>query len=72
MSKIALILMVSLLLLKVTGTVAMSWWWVLCPIWAPIAAVLLVFAVIGIFALLAFLGTLLVIGVMMLIEEVKS
>ena len=29
--------------LKLTGVIAWSWWWVTCPLWAPVAvAVLLV------------------------------
>ena len=31
---------VVLLLLKLTATVAWSWWWILTPMWAPAACVL--------------------------------
>jgi hypothetical protein len=33
--------------LKLTGVIAWSWWWVLAPIWAPVALALLIIA--GIF-----------------------
>ena len=72
MSETAILLMVSLLLLKITGVVAMSWWWVLCPIWAPVAAVFVVFIGLGILCLIGFAFTMLVIGVMMLIEKVTA
>ena len=26
--------------LKLTGIIAWSWWWVLCPLWIPLAFVL--------------------------------
>lgn len=26
--------------LKLTGSIDWSWWWVLCPIWLPVAVVL--------------------------------
>ena len=28
--------------LKLTGYVAWSWWWVLCPIWIPILIVIII------------------------------
>lgn len=30
--------------LKLTGVVAWSWWWVLSPVWAPLALAAVVFA----------------------------
>jgi hypothetical protein len=36
--------------LKLTGNIAWSWWWVLAPMWGPIAIVLVIFALIVIFA----------------------
>jgi uncharacterized protein (DUF983 family) len=35
--------------LKLTGHIAWSWWWVLSPIWIPIAVLLLLVAPITIF-----------------------
>lgn len=32
--------------LKLTGTVDWSWWWVLAPLWAPLALFLLVAAIV--------------------------
>jgi hypothetical protein len=29
------------ILLKVTGVIDWSWWWVLCPLWLPLAGILL-------------------------------
>lgn len=39
----ALAAFVTFTVLKLTGVIAWSWWWVTCPLWAPVAvAVLLV------------------------------
>lgn len=38
--------------LKLTGYIAWSWWWVLAPLWAPLAVVLAIFAIIMIFAVI--------------------
>lgn len=34
--------------LKLVGTIAWSWWWVLAPFWVPAAIVFAVFTVAGI------------------------
>lgn len=34
--------------LKLTGYIDWSWWWVLCPMWAPIAVLLGLLLFIGI------------------------
>jgi hypothetical protein len=39
--------------LKLVGTITWSWWWVLSPIWIPIAIVGTIFLFAVIFALLA-------------------
>ena len=31
--------------LKLTGHIAWSWWWVLAPIWAPVALIFAIFAI---------------------------
>lgn len=36
-----------LLVLKLSGTVSWSWWWVLAPLWIPVGAVLLLLTFIG-------------------------
>lgn len=33
--------------LKLTGHIAWSWWWVLSPIWIPLALVLILVAVVA-------------------------
>lgn len=40
------------IILKLTGTITWSWWWVLCPLWGPIALVLAA-AVVGLVILCA-------------------
>jgi hypothetical protein len=40
------LLAVAFIVLKLTGVIAWSWWWVLAPLWIPAAIVLLVLAVI--------------------------
>ncbi len=36
--------------LKLTGYITWSWWWVLAPLWAPLAVVLVIFLLIAIIA----------------------
>ena len=38
--------------LKLTGNIAWSWWWVLSPTWIPILLIIIFFAVILILAAL--------------------
>lgn len=38
--------------LKLTGYIAWSWWWVLAPLWAPAAVVLVIFLIIVLIAAL--------------------
>jgi len=33
------------IVLKLTGSITWSWWWVLCPLWAPLAIFLAIFPV---------------------------
>jgi hypothetical protein len=37
--------------LKLMGYITWSWWWVLAPLWAPLAVVLVIFLIVVIFAL---------------------
>jgi predicted permease len=38
--------------LKLTGYIAWSWWWVLSPLWMPLAVVLGFVAIVFIFAMI--------------------
>lgn len=38
------------LVLKLTGVIAWSWWWVTAPLWIPLAIVALIFLICGIIA----------------------
>ncbi len=42
------IVFVVFLVLKLTGTIDWSWWWVTAPLWGPLALVLIVISMIGI------------------------
>jgi hypothetical protein len=44
-SGILTILFVVLLVLKLTGNIDWSWWWVTSPLWLPIAAALIIIAI---------------------------
>ncbi|GIH07381.1 hypothetical protein Rhe02_54480 [Rhizocola hellebori] len=37
--------------LKLGGVINWSWWWVLSPLWIPLALVVVIFAFAGVFAL---------------------
>lgn len=39
------ILFIVFLILKLTGTIDWSWWWVTAPIWIPVAFVILIVGV---------------------------
>lgn len=47
MANVTQLLFVVLILGKLTGTVECSWWWVMAPLWGPLAF----FAVLGILAI---------------------
>jgi hypothetical protein len=40
--------------LKLTGNIAWSWWWVLSPVWIPVALILIMAG--GVWMTLKFLG----------------
>jgi hypothetical protein len=47
------VLFLIFLVLKLTGTIAWSWWWVFAPIWIPVALVaafLLAFGIVAVFS----------------------
>lgn len=44
------ILLIVFIVLKLCGVIAWSWWWVLSPLWIPIALWLAIVAIAGIFS----------------------
>ena len=49
---LATILLVVFVVLKLTGVITWSWWWVLAPLWIPVCVVLVLFVIIAPFALI--------------------
>lgn len=47
------LLTVAFVVLKLCGIITWSWWWVLSPIWIPIAIVILLFIILFIWYLAA-------------------
>lgn len=43
------VLLVVFIVLKLCEVIAWSWWWVLCPLWIPIAIWLVLVVIAGIF-----------------------
>ena len=44
------VLLVVFIVLKLCEVIAWSWWWVLCPLWIPIAVWLVFVVIAGIFS----------------------
>mgnify|MGYP000119565136 CR=1 FL=1 len=44
------VLFLIFLVLKLTGTIAWSWWWVTSPLWIPVAIILVVLIIFAITA----------------------
>jgi hypothetical protein len=44
------LLTVAFVVLKLTGVIGWSWWWVLAPVWIPAVVVLLIVAVVAVVA----------------------
>jgi hypothetical protein len=42
---IGTLLAIVFIILKLTGTIAWSWWWVLCPVWIPVILVGICFTI---------------------------
>lgn len=42
------VLLIVFIVLKLCGVIAWSWWWILCPLWIPIAIWLILVAIIEI------------------------
>lgn len=51
------LLAVAFIVLKLTGVIAWSWWWVLAPLWGPLALSL---AIVAVFLLAAGVAALIV------------
>ena len=49
---IGMVLFIVFLVLKLTGTINWSWWWVTSPLWIPFALGGLVIGVIGVIAII--------------------
>lgn len=47
------LLAVAFIVLKLTGVIGWSWWWVTAPLWAPATLILTILAVIFTIALIA-------------------
>lgn len=47
------LLTIAFVVLKLTGTIDWSWWWVLAPLWIGFAIFLVVVAIVGLVALIA-------------------
>ncbi len=43
---------VAFVILKLTGVIAWSWWWVTCPFWGGAALAIIVLALLFVFALI--------------------
>ncbi len=48
-------LALTFIVLKLCGVIAWSWWWVLAPIWMPLAVMAVVLLGVGLVALASFL-----------------
>jgi hypothetical protein len=49
---IGMILFIVFLVLKLTGTIDWSWWWVTSPLWIPLALGGLVIGIMGVIAII--------------------
>ena len=49
---IGMILFIVFLVLKLTGTIDWSWWWVTSPLWIPLALGGLVIGIVGVIAII--------------------
>lgn len=43
------ILFIVFLVMKLTGYIPWSWWWVTAPLWIPFAIVIVIFIFVGLF-----------------------
>ena len=52
---IGMVLFIVFLVLKLTGTIDWSWWWVTSPLWIPLVLAVTILSVIGIIALILYI-----------------
>ena len=50
---IGMVLFIVFLVLKLTGTIDWSWWWVTSPLWIPFATAAVILGVVGLIAVIA-------------------
>ena len=49
---IGMVLFIVFLVLKLTGTIDWSWWWVTSPLWIPLALGGVIIGIIGVIAII--------------------
>jgi hypothetical protein len=49
---IGMILFIVFLVLKLTGTIDWSWWWVTSPLWIPFVAAAVILGIVGVIAII--------------------
>jgi len=49
---IGMILFIVFLVLKLTGTIDWSWWWVTSPLWIPLALGGIIIGIVGVIAII--------------------
>lgn len=49
---IGMVLFIVFLVLKLTGTIDWSWWWVTSPLWIPLAAAAAILGIVGLIAII--------------------
>ncbi len=49
---IGMVLFIVFLVLKLTGTIDWSWWWVTSPLWIPFAAAAVILGIVGVIAMI--------------------
>ena len=49
---IGMVLFIVFLVLKLTGTIDWSWWWVTSPLWIPFAAAAVILGIVGVIAII--------------------
>jgi hypothetical protein len=49
---IGMILFIVFLVLKLTGVINWSWWWVTSPLWIPLAAAAVIIGILGVIAII--------------------
>ncbi len=49
---IGMVLFIVFLVLKLTGTINWSWWWVTSPLWIPFVAAAVILGIVGVVAII--------------------